>query len=67
MSVEEDCPICPDSESAKQTFATARVAEHLKEKARHDESHQEWIEEHTENGTLAEIRAALQREEHPAE
>lgn len=67
MSVEEDCPLCPDSESAKASFAVAKVAEHIKEKARHDEAHRAWIEEHTDNGTLGEIRVALQRHDQPAE
>lgn len=59
MSVEEDCPICNSSQSAKETFATAKVAEHIQEKARQNEKHRRWIDTHTENGTLAEIRAAL--------
>ncbi|MFB6359986.1 MAG: hypothetical protein ABEH59_01545 [Halobacteriales archaeon] len=59
MTVEEDCPICNSSSTAKEPFAAAMVAEHIKEKARHDEDHQEWIEDHTEAGTLAEIREAL--------
>lgn len=36
MAVEEDCPICTTSPSAKERFATAKVAEHIKEKARRD-------------------------------
>lgn len=44
---------------AKQQFATARVAEHLKEHARTHDGHREWIAEHTENGALAEIRETL--------
>ena len=57
--VEEDCPICASSQRAKERFAAAKVAEHIKEKARRDASHRTWIEEHTTNGTLAEIREAL--------
>lgn len=59
MSVEEDCPVCNASQDAKRSFARAKVAEHLKERAAHDEDHDQWIEEHTENGTVAEIREAL--------
>jgi hypothetical protein len=58
-SVEEDCPICPSTQRAKERFAAAKVAEHIKEKARRDASHRVWIGEHTTNGTLAEIREAL--------
>ena len=65
MSAEENCPICDSSQSAKETFAVAKVAEHINEKARHDDQHQTWINEHTENGTLAEIRAALSEHEQP--
>jgi hypothetical protein len=66
-AVEEDCPICNSSDSAKATFARAKVAEHLKEKARRDEDHREWINEHTTNGTLAEIREALGEHGRPRE
>jgi hypothetical protein len=66
-AVEEDCPICDSSDSAKATFARAKVAEHLKEKARRDEDHREWIDEYTANGTLAEIRAALDQHGRPRE
>ncbi|MDY7081823.1 MAG: hypothetical protein SXQ77_05305 [Halobacteria archaeon] len=62
---DEDCPVCNSSQSAKakETFATAKVAEHIKEKARHndDDKHQEWVDEHTENGTLSEIRNSLRK------
>jgi large-conductance mechanosensitive channel len=51
--------------SAKARFATAKVAEHVKEKARRDETHQNWIDEHTTNGTLAEIRDALTEHTRP--
>lgn len=57
--VEEDCPVCNSSDSAKEEFATAKVAKHIQRKARHDDTHQNWIDEYTTNGTLAEIRAAL--------
>lgn len=67
MSVEEDCPICPEYEGAREWFATAKVAEHVEEQARHDDAHRAWIDEHTETGSLAEIRAALRRHERPAE
>ncbi|MFB6220366.1 MAG: hypothetical protein ABEH90_02910 [Halolamina sp.] len=60
MPLEDDCPVCRSSDSAKERFATAKVAEHLKENATIDTDHQEWIEEHTDNGELSEIRAALQ-------
>jgi hypothetical protein len=58
-AVEEDCPVCTASEGARERFAVAKVAEHIREKARRDGDHQAWIDEHTENGTLAEIREAL--------
>lgn len=59
---EDDCPICNASSSAKEQFATAKVTEHIKTKARHDETHQAWLDEHTENGMLAEIRMALEQD-----
>jgi hypothetical protein len=65
MTVEEDCPICTSSQDAKEQFAAAKVAEHIKEKARRDDQHQAWVEEHTENGTLAEIRSALSEHDGP--
>jgi len=64
-AVEEDCPVCNSSDSAKAQFATAKVAEHVKEKARRDDTHQEWIDTHTQNGTLSEIREALGVQGHP--
>ena len=64
-AVEEDCPVCNSSDSAKAQFATAKVAEHVKEKARRDETHRAWIDEHTTNGTLAEIRSALDEYSRP--
>lgn len=48
-AVEEDCPICNSSDSAKAQFATAKVAEHIKKKARRDKTHRAWIDEHTTN------------------
>ncbi|MDT3437628.1 hypothetical protein [Haloarcula sp. 1CSR25-25] len=63
--VEEDCPVCNSSEDAKAQFARAKVAEHLKEKARRDEAHRAWVDEYTTNGTLAEIREALDEQGHP--
>lgn len=65
MSVGEDCPVCNSSQSAKERFATAKVAEHVQEKAHRDDDHRAWIDEHTENGTLAEIRTALGDESPP--
>lgn len=59
MSITEDCPICSSSQRAKETFATAKVAEHIKEKAKHDEEHRAWVETYTDDGTLSEIRDAL--------
>jgi len=59
MSADEGCPICNASSSAKERFAVGKVAEHIKEKAHRDETHREWVERHTEDGTIAEIRAAL--------
>jgi 3-mercaptopyruvate sulfurtransferase SseA len=59
MSAEEDCPVCNSSQSAKETFAAARVAEHTDEKARYDDDHEEWVTENTEPGSLTEIRSAL--------
>lgn len=61
-TVAQGCPICNSSDSTREQFATAKIAEHVKEKARREESHRNWIDEHTANGTLSEIRAAL--EEH---
>nr|WP_323192055.1 glutathione S-transferase N-terminal domain-containing protein [Halostella sp. PRR32] len=58
-AVTEDCPICASSDSAKEQFATVKVTKHIKRKARRDETHQQWIDTHTTNGTLAEIRDAL--------
>jgi hypothetical protein len=64
---EEDCPICNASGSAKEQFARGKVAEHVKRKARHDDTHREWIDEHTDDGTLVEIRAALRRSSAPTD
>jgi hypothetical protein len=64
-SIEEDCPVCNSSDSAKTQFATAKVAEHIKQKARGDDTHQEWIDKHTQNGALSEIREALAEQGHP--
>lgn len=58
-AVEEDCPVCDASDGARERFAVAKVAEHIMEKARHDTTHQAWIDEHTENGSPSEIREAL--------
>lgn len=60
MAVEEDCPVCNASQSAKERFAIVKVAQHIKKKARRDETHRQWLDRHTENGTVTEIRAALQ-------
>jgi thiaminase len=64
-AVTEDCLVCNSSDSAKEQFAAAKVAEHVKEKAHRDETHQKWIDTHTTDGTLAEIRTALQSERKP--
>ena len=64
-AVEENCPICNSSDRAKAQFATAKVAEHIEEKARRDESHRVWIDTHTTNGTLSEIREALAEHRSP--
>lgn len=64
-SVEEDCPVCNSSKSAKEQFAAAKVAEHIKEHARRDGSHREWIDTQTTNGTLGEIREAFSEQGHP--
>ena len=64
-AVEEDCPVCNSSQNAKEQFATAKVAEHVKEKARRDDTHREWVETHTANGTLSEIREALAEHSRP--
>jgi len=64
-AVNEDCPICNSSDSAKAQFAAAKVAEHIDRRARHDETHQNWIDEHTTTGTLAEIREALTEHTRP--
>jgi len=55
----DGCPICNASSDAKATFAAAKVAEHIDEKASHDDDHREWVEEHTETGEIDEIRDAL--------
>ena len=65
VAVEQDCPVCNSSKSAEEQFATVKVAEHIQEKARRDETHREWIETHTTNGTLPEIRKALTEHSHP--
>lgn len=59
MSIEEDCPVYSASETAKRMFARAKVAEHIKDRAVHDERHETWVDEHTEYGTISERRAAL--------
>ncbi|WP_169315633.1 hypothetical protein [Halogranum rubrum] len=64
-AVEDECPICNSSQRAKERFAVAKVAEHILEKARRDQDHQQWIDEHTTNGTLAEIREALEHHDRP--
>ena len=64
-ATEEDCPVCNSSQSAKEQFARGKTAEHTEKKAQHDDSHREWVDEHTENGTLSEIRAALRDSDSP--
>lgn len=64
-ALEDDCPICNSSQRAKERFAAAKVAGHILEKARRDQSHRQWIDEHTTNGTLAEIREALEQHGRP--
>ena len=64
-AVEEVCPVCNSSQSAKEQFATAKVAEHVKEKARRDDTHRAWVEDHTTNGTFSEIREALAKQSRP--
>lgn len=59
MAAEEDCPICQSSPSAKERFAAAKVAEHVKAEARHDDAHEEWVQEHAADDSLASIRDAL--------
>lgn len=61
MNEDRGCPVCNSSHEAKERFVRMTVAEHIKDKARHDERHQEWIENNTEDGTLSEIREALDR------
>lgn len=63
MSLEDGCPVCNSSRSAKETFATAKVAEHIHEKARHDDRRNARIDDRTDDGSLAEIRAALRERE----
>lgn len=63
--IEADCPVCNASDGAKERFAAAKVAEHVRDKARHDDDHQAWIDEHTQNGTLSEIREVLAEQGHP--
>ncbi len=60
-----DCPLCNTSSETKEKIATAKLAEHIKEKARRDSAHNEWVEEHTANGKLSEIRAALVENDSP--
>lgn len=64
-AVEEDCPVCNASHGAKERFAVAKVAEHVRDKARRDDGHQAWIDGHTQNGTLSEIRVALAEQGRP--
>jgi hypothetical protein len=42
-ATEEDCPVCNSSQSAKEQFARGKTAEHIEKKARHDDSHREWV------------------------
>jgi len=62
MSVDDGCPVCNSSQRAKVTFAAANVAEDIHKKARRDDKHRQWVEKHTQDGTLGEIRAALNGE-----
>lgn len=62
MNGDNGCPVCNSSHESKERFARMTVAEHIKEKARHDEDHQEWIDKNTDNGSLSEIRNALNRQ-----
>lgn len=64
-SVEDDCPLCNTSMETKEKIATAKIAEHIKEKARRDQSHKEWVENHTGTGSVSEIRAALDEHDSP--
>lgn len=53
------CPLCDPSDEVAERLATAELARRMKEQAQRDEAHREWIEEHTEDGTLAEIQDVL--------
>ncbi|RBI59731.1 hypothetical protein DMJ13_21635 [halophilic archaeon] len=64
-ALEDDCLICYASQRAKGLFAVAKPAEHALEKARRDHNHRQWIDEHTTNGTFAEIRDALEQHGRP--
>jgi hypothetical protein len=58
-----DCVICgTDYRGAAAAIAERRVAEHIRERATTDQRHAEWVERHTESGSVGEIRAALGRD-----
>lgn len=58
-AVEEDCLVYNASDGARERLAVTKVAAHVRELARRDADHQVWIDEHTGNATLTEIREAL--------
>jgi hypothetical protein len=63
MRATSDCVVCgADYREAAAAIAKRRLAEHIREKARTDERHAEWVDRHTENGSIGEIRTALGRD-----
>lgn len=54
------CPVCnADYTDEDETITDRATAAHIRERAARDERHREWVEEHTEEGTVEEIREAL--------
>jgi hypothetical protein len=54
------CPVCDAQYTADDEAITDRAtAAHIRERAARDERHREWIEAHTETGSVEEIREAL--------
>jgi hypothetical protein len=51
-----------DYREAAAAIAERGLAEHIREKARTDERHAEWVDRHTENDSVGERHAALGRD-----
>ena len=58
-AIKCDGLICNSSQRGTERFAAAKAAEYIQEQAGQDQDHQHWIDEHTTNGTLAEIPQPL--------